>query len=168
MNASPRKGVSQISRYRLFIEIAVAVAVVIAIITLANRAPASPDDAAVVPTVPPPMTELMTQVLAESTGFQHLVSYTDGGFVPQMLDVKKGETVRFTNNASGDLWVAASQTGDNPLYPSGPDEMCGQSAFDSCVSLKPLEFWEFTFNASGEWSYRNNASSEDFGVIRVE
>src|SRR3989344_7991115 len=33
-------------------------------------------------------------------GFQYLVSYSDDGFIPSVLTVKKGETHRFTNNSS--------------------------------------------------------------------
>jgi plastocyanin len=168
MSASSSGDTSPVSRYRLIIEIVAVIAVVIAISFFAGRDQTPEIQPTVEAGAPPAMTELMRQVLAESTGFQHLVSYTDDGFVPQTLDVKEGETVRFTNNATRDLWIAAAQTGSTTLYPSGPNEMCGQSAFDSCVSLKPLEFWEFTFDTSGEWSYRNNASPDDIGVISVD
>ena len=39
-------------------------------------------------------------------GFQYLVSYTDSGFVPSTISVNKGETIRFTNNASGTLRIS--------------------------------------------------------------
>lgn len=41
--------------------------------------------------------------VAAQKGFQYIVSYTDTGFVPRTLAVKKGETVRFTNNSGAVL-----------------------------------------------------------------
>lgn len=114
------------------------------------------------------MTEFMAKTLEKSTGFQHLVSYTDNGFEPPVLNIKKGEIVRFSNSSSRDLWVATVVSANRRLYPAGARESCGQSAFDSCISMKPFEFWEFKFDVVGEWSYRNNASSENFAIIRVK
>lgn len=113
--------------------------------------------------IAPQMTETMKKVLEESKGFHALVSYTERGFEPRTLSIKKGETVRFTNNSSRDVWVASSGT----LYPGG-NNSCGQSAFDSCVSLHPLEFWEFTFGERGEWSFVNNLHKEAAGIVSVE
>ena len=44
-----------------------------------------------------------TDYVAAQQDFQYLVSYTDAGFSPTTLRVKKGETVRFTNNASTEI-----------------------------------------------------------------
>ena len=60
-------------------------------------------------------------------GFQYLVSYTDGGFVPATLSVNKGETVRFTNNSGGILQL--SLTGTAPLSQG--------------------QYFEYTFTTSG-------------------
>ena len=51
--------------------------------------------------------------IAAQKGFQYLVSYTDQGFAPPTLSVKKGETVRFTNNSNNTLQL--SLIGANPL-----------------------------------------------------
>ncbi len=112
--------------------------------------------------IAPEITPTMQAVLEESKGFQALVSYTDRGFEPRSLSIEKGDTVRFTNNSIRDLWVASSGT----PYPRGGDT-CGESAFDSCIALKPLEFWEFTFDATGEWQYTDNLHKEFTGTVRV-
>jgi len=114
----------------------------------------------------PPLTPMMKAVLEKSKGFQALVSYTDRGFEPADVTLQKGEAVRFTNNSRGDLWVAATGT-SGPVYPSSGNE-CGQSAFDSCLSLKPNEFWEFTFDVAGTWSYADNLHKDKTGIIRVQ
>ena len=43
-------------------------------------------------------------------GFQYLISYTDQGFTPKTLLVKKGETVRFTNNSDAPLQLSLTGT----------------------------------------------------------
>ncbi len=112
--------------------------------------------------IAPEMTATMKAVLEQSEGFQALVSYTERGFEPRTLSIEAGDTVRFTNNSIRDLWVASSGT----PYPGG-GEACGQSAFDSCVALAPLEFWEFTFAEEGEWQYVDNLHKEFSGTVQV-
>jgi plastocyanin len=103
--------------------------------------------------------------LAQSKGFQHVVSYTRRGFEPSRLTVKKGEAVRFINNSKEGLWISATADA-GAVYPlSG--SVCGQT-FDTCGVLRPGEFWELTFTESGEWSYRNNANIENVAVVDVQ
>ena len=114
--------------------------------------------------VVPPSPAIM-EYLAHSDGFQYLISYTDNGFEPQNLTIKKGEIVRFTNNSHGGLWVAS--TGEaGTIYP-GTGKECGQSSFDSCKILNPGEFWEFAFKASGTWSFRNNSDTAKTAIVTV-
>ncbi len=128
----------------------------------------SPQPVAAAPSNPiPPLTPEMQQVLATSHGFQALVSYTDRGFEPASASIKKGDTIRFTNNSSQDLWISAAGTAAGKVYP-GTGNDCGASAFDSCLVLKPHEFWEFTFTLAGTWSYRNNLNPNDTGVVKVK
>lgn len=112
----------------------------------------------------PPYTEEIAAQLAASHGFALLVSYTNSGFEPSTGKIKKGEAVRFTNNSSENLWIAAS---GEKLYP-GVANGCGSSALDTCKALKPGEFWEFTFDAAGTWGYHNNSNTEKAGTIRVQ
>ncbi len=112
------------------------------------------------------MTASMQAVLEASKGFSLFVSYTDNGFEPAEASIKKGETVRFTNNSSQKLWVSAVQK-NGVLYP-GNGASCGQSAFDTCMGLEPYEIWEFTFSEAGVWGYRNNVEQTHVGVIQVK
>lgn len=54
-----------------------------------------------------PSPEVIAMVYA-SKGFQYLVSYTDTGFEPKDFTINKGETVRFGNNSSHDMWISES------------------------------------------------------------
>ena len=116
----------------------------------------------------PPLTPGVQAQLAASHGFQALVSYTDRGFEPAKLTVKKGDTVRFTNNSGEDLWVASVGTASGTVYPAGTGDQCGQSAFDSCRVIGRGEFWEFAFAEAGTWSYRNNTDTKMTAVVRVK
>lgn len=115
---------------------------------------------------PPPLTPAIIAQLKKSHGFQMLVSYTDRGFEPAITTIKVGNTVRFTNNSSHKLWIAAKGTSKNSIYPGTSD--CGESALDSCIPLNPGDFWEFTFTQSGTWTYQNNLDKNDTAIIHIQ
>ena len=116
-----------------------------------------------VPRSPPP--EVVEQ-LQKSRGFEALISYTDNGFEPTQVSIKQGQSVRFTNNSSHKLWIAAEAEVGTPSYP-GVSE-CGGSAFDSCRALKHRDFWEFTFGEEGTWLFKNNLDKNKTGTVMVE
>lgn len=115
---------------------------------------------------PPAMTDATKAKLATSHGFQALVSYTDNGFEPTRVSIKQGETVRFTNNSSHDVWIASDGT-NVQIYPR-TKAVCGSSDLDSCAPFPPMDFWEFTFNTSGEWHVVNNLDKAKGGVVMIE
>ncbi|HEY4524969.1 MAG TPA: hypothetical protein VJL39_01225 [Candidatus Paceibacterota bacterium] len=111
----------------------------------------------------PPYTPEIEAALKESEGFEFLVSYTDSGFAPSTLALEAGQTVRFTNNSSSELWVTA---GGESIYP-GTGAECGQSAFDTCRVLRQGDFWEFTVGERGTWGYKNALMASRTGVLEV-
>lgn len=116
--------------------------------------------------IPPPQPSPTTaDTVAAQNGqpFQFLVSYVNSGFEPQKTTIHVGDTVRFINNSTGQLWIAAS--GD-PLYPAEQNE-CGSSALDSCGPLEPGYFWQFIFTQKGTWSFVNNLNKSQVGSIIV-
>jgi plastocyanin len=114
----------------------------------------------------PEFTEAVVEKLAASKGFQALISYSDSGFEPNRAEVAKGETVRFTNNSSQDLWVVSVGEGTGK-YPR-TKEACGESDLDSCVALAPRDFWEFTFAKAGEWDIINKSDPTKVGKVLVK
>ena len=78
-------------------------------------------------------------------GFQYLVSYTNTGFAPKTLSVKKGETVRFTNNSAGTLQL--SLTG-------APQ-----------TSVAHAAYFEYTFSEVGTFTYSDGTRS---GTVTVK
>lgn len=116
--------------------------------------------------VPGPPSPEVQKMLSESRGFEVLISYTDNGFEPKNVTLRRGESIRFTNNSSRELWVAAVGSSEHPPYPGMSD--CGGSSFDTCKVLKPREFWEFTFEESGTWKFQNNLDKGQTGTVLVE
>jgi len=97
--------------------------------------------------------------------FQYLVSYNGTGFSPTTLTVKEGDTIRFTNNSSGQLWVASVGVGTTDIYPGSSS--CGGSAFDSCGPLQSGGFWQFTLTKSGVYDFQNKRDPSQSGTITI-
>jgi plastocyanin len=81
--------------------------------------------------------------------FQYLVSFTDRGFEPATLAIKRNETVRFTNNSGAAL------------------KLSGDGVFIGMLSIAPTDFHELTFNRTGEWRYSDTATGKT-GVTNVK
>lgn len=113
----------------------------------------------------PEFTEDIQARLAAGKGFAVVISYTDRGFEPETVRIAHGDTVRFTNNSSGELWVASHEGAR--AYPRSYDA-CGSSDLDSCETLPPQDFWEFTFEERGEWSVTNNLDKSKRVTVIVE
>ena len=91
--------------------------------------------------VPPPK---RADYSSAQKGFQYLVSYTVNGFVPASLSVKRGETVRFTNNTSALLQLAIIGA-QAPILDRG-------------------EYFEYTFATSGSFDFSDGVNS---GTVTV-
>ncbi len=131
-----------------------------------TQAPAQGERIAAPDFIPGPPPPEIIAMLEESKGFKVLISYTDGGFEPAAAVIEVGDAVRFTNNSSKDLWVAAAGSSEDPVYP-GTSE-CGASSLDTCMVLEPREFWEFTFDQSGTWTFQNNLDKGQTGAVLVQ
>ena len=100
--------------------------------------------------------------------FHALVDYTDAGYSPGTVTIKKGETVRFVNNSSRGNWVGGNNHPSHTNYPEKSATDCLGTSFDTCRALQSGEFWEFTFNEVGTWGFHNHVRSRDGGSIVVQ
>lgn len=96
------------------------------------------------------------------------VTYTDQGFSPATITIRRGSRVRFVNATSESMWVASAQHPTHTTY-SGTSrtEHCPDTAgtaFDQCAAGNSFTF---TFNKVGSWKYHNHMDSEDVGTIVV-
>lgn len=97
---------------------------------------------------------------------EYAVTYTDAGYSPTTLTVKKGETVTFKNQSSRSMWTASAVHPTHREYPTTGG--CLGSTFDACQGVQPGDSWSFRFDIPGTWKYHNHLSPGDTGVIVVE
>ena len=94
------------------------------------------------------------------------VIYTNAGYSPATLTIKKGETVTFKNQSSSSMWTASGIHPTHRLYPTTGG--CIGSTFDTCKGVEPGDSWSFRFDISSTWKYHNHLSPSDTGTITVE
>lgn len=98
-----------------------------------------------------------------------LITYTEEGYVPTSVTIRKGQSVRWTNSATGDdeTWPASAVHPTHSVYPMTSDSDCLGSSFDACQGLKPGGSWQFIFNEVGEWKFHDHLHPSKFGVVIV-
>lgn len=83
------------------------------------------------------------------------VTYTDGGFSPQSIEIAKGSTVNFVNKSSIPIWVASDPHPQHTDYPE----------FDTPMAIGRLpemgDDFIFTFDKAGIWKYHSHTASGD-------
>ena len=94
---------------------------------------------------------------------ENAVTYTNSGYLPSTLTVKKGETVTFKNQSSRAMWTASAVHPTHRGYPTTGG--CLGSTFDACAGIQPGNSWSFKFDISGTWKYHNHLSPGDTGTI---
>ncbi|PIZ28231.1 hypothetical protein COY43_01635 [Candidatus Berkelbacteria bacterium CG_4_10_14_0_8_um_filter_35_9_33_8] len=103
---------------------------------------------------------------------ENVVTFTNSGYSPSILTVKKDETVTFKNQSSRSMWPASAMHPTHRAYSNTSlDEHCPDTtgiAFDACKGFLPSQSWSFTFNQVGTWKYHDHLSSSNTGVIVVE
>lgn len=97
---------------------------------------------------------------------ENAVIYTDSGYSPAVLKVKKGDTVTFKNQSSQSMWTASDVHPTHRAYPTTGG--CIGSTFDSCKGVQSGNSWSFKFDIAGTWKYHNHLSPGDTGTIVVE
>jgi plastocyanin len=126
----------------------------------------TPTPTAIVPVrhVPPPSAAVIKQ-LQQSNGFQALVSYVNGSFEPATTTIKVGQTIRFTNNSTHDIWVGQITTKNTP---ENPNTQSCDVPFNSCHALHPGDFAEFTFPRAGTYYYMDDLNTATRGGVVVK
>jgi len=107
-----------------------------------------------------------TQTTLPTTSGKNVVTYTDSGFSPSTLTIKKGDTVIFKNTASDAMRVASNPHPVHNGYPTTGG--CVSSTFDSCTNIAPGQSWSFKFDIVGTWGYHNHLNPNEGGTIVVQ
>ncbi len=86
------------------------------------------------------------------------VTYTEAGFSPSIIVIKKGETIRFINKASTTrMWVASGPHPSHSAYPG----------FDHGTSVGYNGTYDFTFTTTGKFPFHNHVDTRRDGTIVV-
>ncbi len=96
---------------------------------------------------------------------KNVVTYSDSGYSPSTLTVKKGETVIFKNQSSNSMWTASAVHPTHRGYPTTGG--CIGSTFDACKGIQSGDSWPFKFDIAGTWKYHNHLNPSDTGTIYV-
>ncbi len=117
--------------------------------------------------------EVMTSPLGEDELQPSLtVVYSDGGYSPRELMIKKGDTVIFKNESSQLMWTASAIHPSHTVYPGTSIQKCisspDGSMFDACAGTPVGSSWTFQFNELGSWGYHNHLVPTRNGTIVVE
>lgn len=104
------------------------------------------------PTVPEPS---MTPAVPASQSVR--VAYTNAGFSPRSIAVKRGTAVIFLNESDDALWIGSDP---HPLHEWLP-------GFDSRAGFQMGESYTFVFVKAGSWGYHNHVNPGEAGMIIV-
>lgn len=102
-----------------------------------------------------------------------VVTYSDAGFAPGTVTIKKGQTVRFVNQSGGTMWVGADEHPTHTTYDgTSTREHCADGVattdtFDQCHAAPVGETYEYTFTKTGSWSYHNHTRAQHGGTVVV-
>lgn len=98
------------------------------------------------------------------------VIYTAQGFSPEIVTIRVGDTVRFTNQSSNEMWVASANHPTHTQYDGTTREMhCPDGgSFDQCARSGTGTTWAYTFTKAGTFQYHNHAASGDTGTVMVK
>ncbi len=102
---------------------------------------------------------------------KNIITYTDSGYTPNTITIKKGETVTWKNESSVSMWIASAVHPTHKVYPSTDAAACGTQTllpmFDACAGVVAGQSWSFQFNYVGTWGFHNHARSSHTGKIVV-
>lgn len=94
------------------------------------------------------------------------ITYADQGYSPSEVTIKKGDTVKWVNQGTEDMWTASGPHPAHTGYPTTGG--CINSTFDSCTGIKSGSSWSFTFDVTGTWLYHNHSNPGQRGKVVVQ
>lgn len=85
------------------------------------------------------------------------VEMTTDGFIPEVLNVKRGTTVVWVNKDKDPRWPASDLHPTHTIYPE----------FDPQQPIMPGEIWEMTFANVGTWKFHDHLKPYYTGNVEV-
>lgn len=90
-------------------------------------------------------------------GETHKVVFTEEGFDPKEITIKKGDVVEFSSAREFPFWPASDEHPTHAIY----------RAFDPLQPVPANETWSFQFTRVGTWDYHDHLNSTYKGKITV-
>lgn len=87
----------------------------------------------------------------------YIVSYTERGFVPATLEIKKGKSVHFVNNSNKAMSLTTTDPNSQVFIELNQERSVGRGGS-----------YDFTFLSLGSWGYMNRNNTVDKGVVMVK
>ncbi len=113
-----------------------------------------------------------TNLPQQEAGSQVIIMYTDQGYSPASVTIKKGDTVVWKNESAKDMWPASAFHPTHTVYPGSGIEKCNKAEqpniFDACAPVGPGSSWSFKFLQQGSWKFHDHLFPTKFGTINVE
>ena len=78
---------------------------------------------------------------------QNVITYTDSGYSPSSITIKKGQAVVWKNESSKKMWTASALHPTHSVYPTTGG--CLGSTFDACMGIPSGGNWSFKFDNVG-------------------
>lgn len=101
-----------------------------------------------------------------------MITMTDEGYSPRILEITHGDTVTFYNAGTLNRWPATNDHLTHEKYPNSSIHFCDWTRrvymFDSCMAIGPGESYIFRFDAIGNWAYHDHLRPSEGGVIIVK
>jgi len=112
--------------------------------------------------------EIEINAEADASLSANTVHYTDAGFSPSTITVKKGTVVSFLNQSDREMWVATDEHPSHTGYAgTSRNEHCtagSATAFDQCGRGN---VYMFTFDKVGTWDYHDHVNAQFGGTVVV-
>ncbi|MDP3989236.1 MAG: hypothetical protein Q8P93_03315 [bacterium] len=89
----------------------------------------------------------------------YIVRYTNDGFTPFMIEIRRGQTIQFQNESSRALWVTTKD------HPTAKQQALDELDFGRSLQLGQV--YEYTANKVGVWGYYNLNDRSHLGTIVV-
>ena len=92
------------------------------------------------------------------------ITYTDSGYGTPNMTVKSGDTIKFINSSTKDMWPASAVHPTHDVYPE--KGTCFSGIFTGCT-VAPEGSFSMKFNAVGTWQYHDHRTPSKTGSITV-
>ncbi|MCE9643992.1 hypothetical protein K8Q93_01980 [Candidatus Parcubacteria bacterium] len=94
----------------------------------------------------------------EGTAYVATVTLTATGFSPRIVEIERGDSVRFINKSGKSMRVTSDTFEGAPIY----------AGFNQVKSVGMNGTYSLSFSEAGVWGYHNLGTETDIGIVYVK